>query len=59
MPSSGICRCVALVRNHVSEESIASIIRVERLGELRTTLAAIVSYTFLRNVGYCKSHTES
>jgi hypothetical protein len=31
--------CVALVRTDVSEEHIASIIRVTTIGELRTTLA--------------------
>jgi hypothetical protein len=31
-------RCVALVRTDVSEESITSIIRVTRIGELGTTL---------------------
>jgi hypothetical protein len=39
---------VALVRNDVSEEHIASIIRVTRIGGLRTTLA--VTAEFLRSV---------
>jgi hypothetical protein len=39
MMSSGILRRVALVRTDVSEECIASIIRVTRIGELGTTLA--------------------
>jgi hypothetical protein len=39
MASSGILRLVALVRTEVSEELSASIIRVTRIGELRTTLA--------------------
>jgi hypothetical protein len=39
MPSSGMCPLVALVRTDSSEESIASIIRAERIGELGTTLA--------------------
>jgi hypothetical protein len=36
MPSSRIWHCVALVRTDVSEEHIASIIRVERISELET-----------------------
>jgi hypothetical protein len=39
MPPSGMLRHVALVRTDVSEESIASIIRVTRIGVLRTALA--------------------
>jgi hypothetical protein len=37
--SSGILRCVALIRTDVSEELSASFIRVTRIGELGTTLA--------------------
>jgi hypothetical protein len=40
MASSGILRCVALVRTNVSEELGASIIRVTRIGELGTTATA-------------------
>jgi hypothetical protein len=36
MPSSGMLRRVALVRTDVSEERIASIIKVTRIGELGT-----------------------
>jgi hypothetical protein len=39
MPFSGMLRCVALVITEVWEECITSIIRVTRIGELRTTLA--------------------
>jgi hypothetical protein len=39
MPSSGKLHCVNLVRNDVSEERSASILRVARIGELWTTLA--------------------
>jgi hypothetical protein len=39
MPSSGMLRRVALVRADGSEESIASTIRVTRIGELWATLA--------------------
>jgi hypothetical protein len=38
MPSPAILRRVALVKTDVLEESIASIIRVTRIGELGTTL---------------------
>jgi hypothetical protein len=40
MASSGMLRRVALVRTNVFEELSASIIRVTRIGELGTTLAA-------------------
>jgi hypothetical protein len=39
MSSSGMLRRVALVRSNVSEEHIASIIRMTRIGELGTRLA--------------------
>jgi hypothetical protein len=44
-------RCVALVRTDVSEESIGSIIRVTRFGELGTTLAVTSNRRTLRSVG--------
>jgi hypothetical protein len=40
MASLGMLRHVALVRRNVSEECIASIIRVTRIDELETTFAA-------------------
>jgi hypothetical protein len=39
MVSSGLLRCVALVRTDVLDELSASFIRVTRIGELGTTLA--------------------
>jgi hypothetical protein len=39
MSFCGMLRRVAVVRTHVSEERIFSIIRVTRIGELETTLA--------------------
>jgi hypothetical protein len=58
MPSSGMLRRVALVRTDVSEELGASIIRVTRIDELRTTLTVTSnrSAKFLRKVGSYKSH---
>jgi hypothetical protein len=40
MPPSGMLRHVALVRTNVSEEYIASIIRVTRIGELGTLVVS-------------------
>jgi hypothetical protein len=39
---------VALVRNGVTEERIASMIRVTRIGTLRKTLAVIINRRMLR-----------
>jgi hypothetical protein len=43
MPSSGMLRRVALERTDISAERSVSIIRVTRIGELRTTLAVFSS----------------
>jgi hypothetical protein len=43
MVSSGILRRVALVRTDVSEKPRASFIRVTRIGEFGTTLAALAT----------------
>jgi hypothetical protein len=43
MASSGMLRRVVIVRTDVSEEPSASFIRVTRISELRTTLAATSS----------------
>jgi hypothetical protein len=48
MPSSGMLHRVALVRTEVSEERIASIIRVTRIGELETTLPVTSNRSTLR-----------
>jgi hypothetical protein len=47
MPSSGMWLRVLLARTDISEERIASIIRVERIGELRTTLLVTSNYKML------------
>jgi hypothetical protein len=64
MASSGMLRRVVLVRTDVSEEIMASFIRVTRIGELGTTLSITSNRLtlrrgakFLRNVGSYKSHT--
>jgi hypothetical protein len=61
MLSSGMLLRVALVRTDVSEELIASFIRVKRIGELGTTLAVTSNRSTLRRstnlVAYYKSHT--
>jgi hypothetical protein len=53
MGSSGMLRRVPLVRTDLSEELSASIIKVTRIGDLRTL--AVTSNR--RDVGSYKSHT--
>jgi hypothetical protein len=48
MPSSGMLCHRALVRSNVWDERIAYIIRMRRIGELRTTLAVMSNRSMLR-----------
>jgi demethoxyubiquinone hydroxylase (CLK1/Coq7/Cat5 family) len=48
MPSSGMLRHVASAVTEVSEEHIASIIRVTRIGELGTKLAVTSNQSTLQ-----------
>jgi hypothetical protein len=48
MAFSGMLRRVALVRTDASEELSASVIKVTRIGELRTTLAVTSTRRTLR-----------
>jgi hypothetical protein len=50
MVSSGMLHHVALVSTDVLEEPSASFIRVTRIGELGTTLAATSNRHMLRNI---------
>jgi hypothetical protein len=58
MQSSGMLRSVALVRTDVSEERMASIIKVTRIGELGTTLAVTSNRSTLRNISVLTKATR-
>jgi hypothetical protein len=53
MPYSGMLRHVALVRNDVSEEGLAYIIRVEKIGELGKTLSVTTDKFFFEECFSC------
>jgi hypothetical protein len=69
MPSSGMLRRVAPLRTDVSEECIASVIRMIRIGELGTTLAvtrnrsthraSVARYTYLAATHNRSTHRAS
>jgi hypothetical protein len=50
MPSSGMVRHAALVRTDVSEEHIASIIRVTKINELETLAVTSIRSTLQRDI---------
>jgi hypothetical protein len=50
MSSSGLLRHVALVRTDVSEELSASIIRVTRIGELRSSKTSVLIRAVQQNI---------
>jgi hypothetical protein len=53
MPPSGMLRRVSLLRTDISEERIATIIRVTRIGELGTALAVTSNRSRLRRNTTC------
>jgi hypothetical protein len=59
MPSPGMLRRVAIVRTDVSEELIASMIRVTRLGELGTLAVTANRCTLRWNINYIWFLTDS
>jgi hypothetical protein len=58
MPSSGMLRHVDLVRTDVSEECIATIIKVTRIGKVGTTLAVTSNGRTLRRNSEYSSHPD-
>jgi hypothetical protein len=59
MPYSATWRCMALVTTVVSDERIASIIRLERINELVTTLLSTRNWGTLWGNSSYKSHAAS
>jgi hypothetical protein len=56
MPSSGMLRCVALVKTDISEERSTSIIRVMRISDQGNS---VVNYQPTKNARkYCVTHSH-